>query len=384
VTVDRKGTPILYVKLQKALCGLMRAGLLFYSKLRKELKAYGFTINPYDPCVANVTTRCGKQLTVVWHVDDLMALYEVGFKLTRFSCYLAKIYGPKLTMHTGQKHDYLGVDMEFKDDGMLDVSMVAYLENVILEFPEMISRKVATPAGDHLFQIREGKETKPLEEERSLAFHHTIAQLLFMATRARRDIQTAVAFLTTRVKTPDEGDWGKLKQVLKYLNGTKYLKLSLTVENLGLLKWYVDGSHSVHWDHCKGHRGAMFTMGKGATSSYSGKVKLNTRSLTETELVTAAMFVPEMLWSLYFIQAQGYGAECVGLYHDNISAQLLMKNGRFSSGKKTKHIKAKFFYIKDRVDDVDIQVIDCPTEEMWADVLTKPLQGMAFKKMRAQ
>ncbi len=113
MTVDRKGMPILYVKLQKALYGLMRASLLFYRKLRKELKAYGFTVNPYNSCIANMNTRCGKQLMVVWHMDDLMASCEVDFKLSRFPCYLAKIYGPKLTMHTGQKHDYLGVNMEF-------------------------------------------------------------------------------------------------------------------------------------------------------------------------------------------------------------------------------------------------------------------------------
>ncbi len=82
-------------------------------------------------------------------------------------------------------------------------------------------------------------------------------------------------------------------------------------------------------------------------SSYSRKVKLNTRSLTEMQLVMVDMFMPEIIWSLYFIQAQGYGVECVGLFQDNISVQLLMKNGQFSSGKKTKHIKAKFFYIKD-------------------------------------
>ena len=51
---------------------------------------------------------------------------------------------------------------------------------------------------------------------------------------------------------------------------------------------------------------------------------------------------------------------------------------------KTKHIKAKFFFIKDIVDSGEIRVIDCPAEEMWADVLTKPLQGMAFRSMRAQ
>jgi hypothetical protein len=48
----------------------------------------------------------------------------------------------------------------------------------------------------------------------------------------------AVAFLTTRVKSPDKDDWRKLKRVLKYLNlnGTKYLKLTISVESLGILK----------------------------------------------------------------------------------------------------------------------------------------------------
>ena len=125
-------------------------------------------------------------------------------------------------------------------------------------------------------------------------------------------------------------------------------------------------------------------MGRGATSSYSRKLKMNTRSSTETEIVTANMFMPEMLWSLHFIQAQGYDAECVGLYQDNISTQLLIKNGKMSSGKRTKHIKAKFFFIKDRVDDGEIRVVDCPTEVMWADIMTKPLQGTAFRVMRAE
>ncbi len=73
VTINKKGMPILYVKLKKALYGLMRASLLFYRKLRRELEDYGFTVNPYDPCVANKTTECGSQLTAIWHVDDLMS-----------------------------------------------------------------------------------------------------------------------------------------------------------------------------------------------------------------------------------------------------------------------------------------------------------------------
>ena len=57
--MDRKGTPILYVRLKKALYVLLRSSLLFYRKLCGELEAYGFKINPYDPFVGNkmVTTE---------------------------------------------------------------------------------------------------------------------------------------------------------------------------------------------------------------------------------------------------------------------------------------------------------------------------------------
>ncbi len=108
--------------------------------------------------------------------------------------------------------------------------------------------------------------------------------------------------MTRRVKAPDEDDWGKLKRVLQYLNGTKYLKLTISVGNLGILKWYLDGSHNIDWE-CKGHAGAMLTLGERVVSSYSRKLKSNTQSPTETELVGKDMYMPEMLWSLYFIQS---------------------------------------------------------------------------------
>ncbi len=115
--MDRKGTKVLYVKLKKALYGLMRASLLFYQKLRKELEKYRFVVNPYNLCVGNMTTKGGKQLAAVWHVDDLMALCENDFELAKFTCYLGSLYGPKLRMHLGCKDDHLGVEMEFCEDG---------------------------------------------------------------------------------------------------------------------------------------------------------------------------------------------------------------------------------------------------------------------------
>jgi hypothetical protein len=100
--------------------------------------------------------------------------------------------------------------------------------------------RAVTPAADHLFNVQDEKEARALEEEWALVFHHMVAQLLFISMRARQDIQTAVAFLTMRVKSPDKEDRLKLKKVLIYLNGTKCLKLKLSIDNLGMLKWYMD------------------------------------------------------------------------------------------------------------------------------------------------
>ena len=81
--------------------------------------------------------------------------------------------------------------------------------------------------------------SKGLPEEQTMAFHRTTAQLLFLSARARRDIQPTTAFLTMRVrsmdeddwgkvKRPDKDDWGKVKRVLSYLKGTLHMPLILS------------------------------------------------------------------------------------------------------------------------------------------------------------
>ena len=121
-------------------------------------------------------------MTVVWHVDDLMVTCEDDFAITKFACNLANIYGPKLAMHMGKKHDYLGVDFEFRDDGKLDVSMIESVDSIIRDFPEDITSSSATPAAEHLFKIRDPSDAKLLSEERAVIFHRFVARLLFVST----------------------------------------------------------------------------------------------------------------------------------------------------------------------------------------------------------
>jgi hypothetical protein len=83
----------------------------------------------------------------------------------------------------------------------------------------------------------------------------------------------------------------------------------------------------------------------------------------------------------YFIECQGYDIAKYVVFQDNMSALLLEKIGRISSSKRTKHIKAKYFLIKDYYDAGEIDVKFCPTDEMWADVLTgKRLKGFGWEQ----
>ncbi len=73
----------------------------------------------------------------------------------------------------------------------------------------------------------------------------------------------------------------------------------------------------------------------------------------------------------------------MSFFQDNMSELSLEKNGRILSSRQTKHIKAKFFLIKDYYKAGEIDVQYCTTDVMWADVLPKPLLGRKFRDMRA-
>jgi hypothetical protein len=107
---------------------------------------------------------------------------------------------------------------------------------------------------------------------------------------------------------------------------------------------------------------------------------LNTRSSTESELVGGDDMMPIICWTHYFLLSQGNGIIENLLLQDNRSSILLEQNGRALSGKRT---NIRYFFITDRVNMKEISIDWCPTKEMVADFMTKPLQGSLFKKLRA-
>ena len=90
-------------------------------------------------------------------------------------------------------------------------------------------------------------------------------------------------------------------------------------------------------------------MGTGFPVSTLTKQKLNTRSSIETEIVGVDGCMPGVLWTRLFLEAQDYGVKENILFQDNKTAMLLEKNGKASSGKRTKHINMRYFFITNQI-----------------------------------
>ena len=121
---DKKGKLMLYVRLRKALYGMLQVALLFWQLLSITLVSWGFTINPYDQCVANKEIE-GRQCTIVWHVDDLKISHVSRDVVEGTIECLNKRFGREspLTMTRGKVLEYLGLTLDYSQQGKVIISI---------------------------------------------------------------------------------------------------------------------------------------------------------------------------------------------------------------------------------------------------------------------
>ena len=141
-TTNRKGDTVLHVRALNAIFGIMKAALLFYQKFVGDLMDIGFELNPYDPCVANKTIN-KKQITLVWHVDDIKAGHVEANEVTGMAKWLRKTFkclfkdgSGNMMLYQGKIHDYLGMNLDYTIKGEVEITMIPYIKEMIQDFRE--------------------------------------------------------------------------------------------------------------------------------------------------------------------------------------------------------------------------------------------------------
>jgi hypothetical protein len=362
------------VKLEKACYGCVESAKLWYANIVKTVTAHGFTHNPSQPCVFNKGIP-GHQITIGIFVDDLFITVDQGVSPNSFLTHLTDTYGT-VKVHTGKIHSFLGMTFDMSTPGECKISMAGYISDLLRLTG--VTTKAASPAAGHLFHVQE--DAPKLDTAGSKRFHSLVAKLLFLAKRVRPEILPAVIFLTTRVNGPDTDDDKKLTRILSYLHSQPSLFLRLTGSHVNSPACFVDASYAVHGDF-KGHTGAFISLGGGAIHVKSSKQKINSKSSTEAELIALSDYSSQLIWTRDFLHHQGLSMNPALIYQDNKSTLALIERGR-PSAELSRHINIRYFFVKDRIERGELQLEYKPTSEMAADILTKPLQGEHFRRLR--
>ena len=370
----------LLVKLDKALYGCIESSKLWYEHFKGTLESLGYVANPLDPCVFNRKNSDGTYTTVVVFVDDALVTSPSQAALDELAKSMESVY-KFVEVRMGLVHQYLGMKLDFSSPSLCHITMEKYIVDLISEYA--VTGTARTPASEDLFEV--DPDSPLMEPQRAKDFHRGVAQCLYLACRARPDILCATIFLTTRVQQPSAQDGRKLMRLLKYLNGTRELGIVLGGDsdgNLGV-QIYADAAFNKHSD-AKSHSGIFVTAGRGPVAAKSSKIKVVAKSSAEAELISASDGVSVGEWVHEFALNQPGGDQLkqTVLFEDNQAAIHMMRNGRSGSA-RTGHIKLRYFFVKQYIDDGSIELKHCPTDTMIADILTKPLQGAHFERLRA-
>jgi hypothetical protein len=81
---------------------------------------------------------------------------------------------------------------------------------------------------------------------------------------------------------------------------------------------------------------------------------------------------------------RGIKVKPVNLKQDNKSTIICMVEKDKSTSPRTRTIVIRYFFVKDRMENGEVEIAYLHTELMVADFFTKPLQGELFRRLRAE
>ena len=121
----------------------------------------------------------------------------------------------------------------------------------------------------------------------------------------------------------------------------------------------------------------------GSVEAKSKKQSLVTKSSTEAEMVALSDMSSLAIWWREFLLYQGYSISAIEIEQDNTSCMRLAEKGK-TFNQFSKHINIRYFFVKDRIDKGEIKLKYVRTDNLVADVMTKPLQGERFRFLRSK
>ena len=371
----RPGEENLVCRLRKSLYGLKQSSRCWNKTFREFLQNEGFKQSAADPCVFIRESEEGLAVVAVY-VDDLFLLTDTEEEMSRIKSALTNRFKMK---DMGKLHFCLGISI-LQGRGVVRITQKQYITKLLKKFGLLDAKPASTPMA--LNVKLDGDDdgcSKPVE---SGLYQSMTGSLLYAAMATRPDIAQAVGVLAKFNSKPTELHLTAVKRVFRYLKGTADMCLEYRATGN-----HVEGFSDADWasnsEDRRSTTGSVFVLAGGAISWASQRQATVALSTSEAEYMSLCLSTQEAVWLRRLLSDLGVNCSQPTVIHeDNQGAIAIAKNP--VGHKRTKHIDIKYHFVREKVLDGTIGLQYCPTEEMLADILTKPIGKERFQRLRTR
>jgi hypothetical protein len=349
--------------------------------LETKLKFKRSTI---DPCYYyRWDGECFTQIGL--YVDDFRIASDSKEILDQVINDIGQIYKIKVKPATW----WLGMNIEhLRESGVLKISMKQSILDLLNDFGMLDCKPERTPAAPNTKLVKPSQQSTDYEIT-NFKYRELVGALLWIARTGRPDILYAVGQLTQFNHLWDNTHIIAAKRVLRYLKGTMELSLTLNKsindDNL-LLKCFADSDFAAEPEENELPMRSISGMvaylhGIGPIYSSASLEKTISLSTAEAEYKATSKAAQYCIGIRSLLNEIGFPQDTPTVIYNDNQACVTMVKQKFSSS-RTRHIKLKFHHIREAVDNNEINVEYMPTDQMIADIMTKPLDRIKFERIR--
>lgn len=372
----QSGKEHLVCRLKRSLYGLKQSPRCWNAALDEKLVTMGFRQTGADPCLYMKSEDGPVYLAV--YVDDLVIAAKENSMIKHVKDQLSGYFDMK---DMGELHHFLGMKI-IQDVKTNDVwiGQERYTSDILKTYGMENCKPAPTPMDPgHKLKLTTEDEVVVDQE----MYQSAVGSLLYLSIASRPDIAYAVSYAARYTSKPTSVHWTVVKRVMRYLKGTLDLGLRYSGEGSegDTMSAFCDADWAGDLDERKSTSGYVLMLSNAAVSWKSKKQTVIALSTAEAEYVALSTATQEVSWMRKLLDDLGENSDAPTTIHeDNQSAMAIATNP--VNHNRTKHIDIKYHYIRQAVQENMVKLQYCPTSDMVADVLTKPVYTETFKRLR--
>ena len=366
-----KGKEQSVMLLQKALYGLKQAALAWWKELETFMKTQGFNHAYSDAGIFVYKDNKGRYVIALVYVDDGLFMGTDQSLVDRKKQACLKHWECR---DTGDVTEFLGMKVT-REAGKIKLDQKKYLRKILDRF-NMTNTKIASTPLPLGYSPTENKNA--VNQIIRQRYQAVIGSLLYLMLGTRPDIAYAVIKMSQFSANPSQEHLDKVMNIMRYLAGTQdYALIYDGIKSEGLHA-FMDSDWAADQIKHRSTTGYFATLASGIICWQSRLQKTVALSSTEAEYMALSDTTRQIKWIQSLLGELGFTLKCIPVNADNQGSIFIGSNP--VQERRTKHIDIRYHYVRDCIENVDIEVFFIEGKENPADMFTKNLSAPLFLK----